>query len=67
MSYRPLTVMIPEPLDDGRCNPECSQYEYWPVDCSADEWRCLAGVGRYNRHGVRPGPGCPQYTEASDE
>jgi hypothetical protein len=67
MSDRPLTVMIPEPLPDGRCNPECPLYEYWAGDCSADEWHCIAEVGQCYKYGMRPGPGCPQYKEASDE
>lgn len=69
--YKPLTLQIPQPTEEGLCPAECLLSEWRGTREGRPYYRCRC---RYDRKIIPngyivycPGPGCPWYKEASDE
>ena len=62
METKPLTIQVPKPDEDGRCNRACELYDDDYDACFMDY-----EINEYPSQYSKPGPGCPWYDGGKDE
>ena len=75
MPSREMRVMIPEPVKDGNCAPDCPMMHddgRTENNISVDACRFgVTGAVRTDRNWThvycKPGPGCPQHRQEKEE